>query len=151
MPNGPVHKIVGSGAGLVYAGFRGGSQPLEYQLTEAVAGAIGGYLGGSLPDALEPAYSSWHRDFMHSWSVGATIVGIASKLEWWEHHCRQRASHYHSLRMFAEITPWASFLYFLLELFWRMAAGFINGLLAGYVSHQALDACTPRGSPLFAR
>jgi hypothetical protein len=151
MPNRTEHRKVGSIAGFAYSGYHGHSQPPAYQFTEAVGGAIGGYLGGSLPDVFEPAYSSWHRDFMHSWSIGASIVGIASKIEWWEQHCRQRASHYHSLRMSAEITPWSSFLYFLLELFWRLAAGFINGLFAGYVSHQAIDACTPRGLPLFAR
>jgi len=151
MPNRTEHKVVGLGAGFVYAGCRGSSQPIAYQFTEAVGGAIGGYLGGSLPDVFEPAYSSWHRDFMHSWSIGASIVGIASKIEWWEQHCRQRASHYHTLRTMSNNDPLTSFCYFLIELFWRLAAGFINGLFAGYVSHQALDACTPRGLPIFAR
>jgi membrane-bound metal-dependent hydrolase YbcI (DUF457 family) len=33
-------------------------------------------------------------------------------------------------------------------MFWRFAAGFANGLAAGYVSHLALDAATPRSLPL---
>lgn len=36
----------------------------------------------------------------------------------------------------------------LFELLWRLAAGFANGLAAGYLSHLALDAVTPRSIPL---
>jgi len=38
----------------------------------------------------------------------------------------------------------------LAELFWRFLAGLANGLAAGYVSHLALDAFTPRSLPLLA-
>lgn len=34
------------------------------------------------------------------------------------------------------------------EFFWRAAAGFGNGLAAGYLSHLVLDAGTPRSIPL---
>lgn len=33
---------------------------------------------------------------------------------------------------------------------WQMAAGALAGALAGYLSHLALDATTPKGLPLVA-
>jgi hypothetical protein len=43
---------------------------------------------------------------------------------------------------------WQHFLLTIEELMWRFAAGFTNGLAAGYVSHLAPDAATPRSIPL---
>ncbi len=46
------------------------------------------------------------------------------------------------------VDPFSKFLLDLFALLWRLAAGFANGLAAGYISHLALDAVTPRSIPL---
>src|SRR5262245_29269949 len=58
---------------------------------QLVGGGVGGYIGGRLPDVLEPATSSWHRDFCHSWLVGAGAVGVTKRLEEWRRFCEQEA------------------------------------------------------------
>jgi hypothetical protein len=69
--------------------------------------------------------------------------------------CRENAEKSGAISMeqqgdtFVPVTdPVTRFLSALFELFWRLAAGFFNGLRAGYVSHLALDAMTPRSIPL---
>ncbi len=62
MPDGKTHKLVGAGTGAVYAGFRAKEQSNQNWCIEVAGGAVGGYVGGQLPDVLEPAISSWHRD-----------------------------------------------------------------------------------------
>jgi hypothetical protein len=49
---------------------------------------------------------------------------------------------------FVPTDPISRLLLSLFELMWRLAAGFANGLAAGYISHLALDAATPRSIPL---
>jgi len=48
--------------------------------TEVAGGALGGYVGGLLPDVLEPAISSWHRDVAHSCAAGGGIVALGNAL-----------------------------------------------------------------------
>jgi len=50
--------------------------------------------------------------------------------------------------VFIPADPISRLLLSLFELLWRLAAGFANGLAAGYLSHLALDAVTPRSIPL---
>ncbi len=69
----------------------------------------------------------------------------------WEEYCRRRSACYRALRTAPGLDGLTRLLYGLAELFWCMATGFLNGLPAGYVSHLALDAFTPRGLPLLAR
>jgi len=123
---------------------------------EAVGGAIGGYLGGIMPDLLEPAISSWHRGTAHSYAGGATVVAAAtSVLAQWESVCRTNAENCKAILMirgadgqFALASPFRQFMLSLGELFWRLMAGLLNGFVAGYISHVALDAGTPRSIPL---
>ncbi len=62
MSDGNTHKLVGAGAGAVFAGFRAKEQKDHHWCAEVAGGALGGYIAGQLPDLLEPAISSWHRD-----------------------------------------------------------------------------------------
>jgi hypothetical protein len=70
--------------------------------------------------------------------------------------CRENAEKCRALPMtpqgdmfvVAPVDPFSQLLLNMFELFWRFLAGFTNGLAAGYVSHLALDAATPRSIPL---
>ncbi len=70
--------------------------------------------------------------------------------------CRENAEKCKALPMeqrgdvfvFVPADPITQLLLSLFEIFWRLAAGFANGLAAGYLSHLALDAMTPRSIPL---
>jgi hypothetical protein len=84
----------------------------------------------------------------------------------WQKFCRERADYCHlqaqqagvlvmvphplrpNLFVPAPVNPWAQLCWYAEEVFWRFAAGFANGLAAGYVSHIVLDAGTPRSIPL---
>lgn len=150
MANGKTHKWIGIAPGGGVAAFRARREPLPDQLVEAVGGVIGGYFGGKMPDILEPAIHSWHRDTCHSWTVGGVIATGVPALERWEKDCRERAADFRRRRLAAGVPPLTA-SYWLAEWFWSLAAGFVAGFEAGYVSHLALDASTPRGLPLLCR
>ncbi len=156
MPDEKTHKYVGLGAGAAYAWYRAKEQSTPNLLIEAAGGAVGGYFGGALPDILEPALSSWHRDVGHSWIAGGAIIASKDALRALERACRENAEKCRAIPMepqgdiFVPV-PIGSFSQLplsLAELFWRFLAGLLNGLAAGYVSHLALDATTPRSIPL---
>jgi hypothetical protein len=154
------HKLAGVGSGTVFAACRAKGQSFENFLAEVAGGAIGGYFGGILPDVLEPAISSWHRSVAHSYvSAGTIFVSAGAVLSTWETACRTKAENWKALQMIpgpngtfvvAPSDPIQRLLLSVAELFWRLAAGFLNGFTAGYISHLALDAVTPRSIPLLA-
>jgi hypothetical protein len=160
MPDGATHKLIGASGGCVFAAYRAKDQNPGSWIAELAGGAIGGYVGGILPDILEPAISSWHRGVAHSYVGGATVVATAIEvLSKWEIACRTNAENCKAtpaivipggMFVAAPPDPVYQFLSSLAELFWRLMAGFLNGLVAGYVSHLALDAITPRSIPLLA-
>lgn len=151
MANGKTHKWIGMAAGGGVALLRAQREPLPDQLFEAVGGVIGGYFGGKMPDILEPAIHGWHRDICHSWTVGGVIATGVAALERWEKDCRERAASFRRRHLAAGVPPLTAFYYWLAEWFWSLAAGFVAGFGAGYVSHLVLDASTPRGLPLLCR
>jgi hypothetical protein len=159
MSDGKTHKFVGAGAGAVAAGFRAKQQKNHHCLAEVVGGALGGYVGGQLPDLLEPAISSWHRNVAHSCTAGGAILAMGNAFTVFEASCRENAEKCRALPMeqegdvfvFVPADPIARLLLSLFEIFWRIAAGFANGLRAGYISHLALDAMTPRSIPLLTK
>lgn len=166
MPGKKTHSYVGMTAGIGYAAFQAKEQVSANLLVEAAGGAAGGWCGGLLPDVFEPGTSSWHRSLAHSGAAGTAIVAVRGKLTEWQTLCRQKAEYCRiqaeqngmltmvpdpsrpNLFVPAPVNGWAQFRWKLEELFWRFAAGFANGLAAGYISHLALDAATPRSIPL---
>jgi len=153
------HVVVGVTAGIGYAAYQAKEQNAPNCLVEIAGGGVGGYLGGLLPDLLEPGISSWHRGTMHSWSTGASIVSLRDRLMEWEKFCREKAEKCKAIPMVpikpftlvpAPVDPISDLFAKLAEFFWRFLAGLANGLAAGYVSHLTLDAFTPRSLPLLA-
>ena len=164
MPDRETHASVGLASGIGYAAYQAKGQPTINVLAEVAGGALGGYWGGQLPDWIEPAFHSWHRSIAHSGATGAAVVVAARRaLISWQDHCRRQAEACRIKREALSMVPhpsqpnlfvpapgqgWQHFLLTIEELMWCFAAGFTNGLAAGYVSHLALDAATPRSIPL---
>jgi len=153
------HIVAGITAGIGYAAYQAKEQSTPNRLTEIAGGGVGGYLGALLPDILEPGVSSWHRGTAHSWSAGAGIVSLRDRLAGWEKFCREQAENCKAIPMMsvdaftfvpAPVDPISDLFAKLAEFLWRFLAGLANGLAAGYVSHLALDAVTPRSLPLLA-
>lgn len=146
------HVIVGMGSGAAVAMLRARGQDPWKQLAEAAGGALGGFAGARAPDVLEPAVHSWHRDTCHSVAAaGAIVVAVRRGMHTCETKCRTVADDFASRRAVLGAGDPLRLLLLLAEVACRMAAGFLNGLAAGYVSHLALDAVTPRSIPLLSQ
>lgn len=125
------------------------AEPYEMML-EAIGGGLGGRFGSHVPDVLEPAIHSHHRDVMHSITVATTLVAKGQKRAMKVvDRLRERADHLRARRE-TSTNLLERFILVLAEAACRMAAGFVAALIPGYVSHLALDAATPRGIPLIA-
>jgi hypothetical protein len=163
VPGRTTHAYVGMTAGIGYAAFQAKGRSSFNLLAEAAGGALGGWYGGQLPDVFEPALSSWHRGFAHSGAAGTAIVANRPRLSSFQDQCRKQAEECRSKRESLTMVPhpsqpnlfvpapsrqWEHLWLTVQELFWLFAAGFANGLAAGYVSHLALDFTTPRSIPL---
>jgi hypothetical protein len=99
MSDGKTHRLVGAGTGAVVAGFRAKQQKDHHWWAEVAGGALGGYVGGQLPDLLEPAISSWHRDVAHSCTAGGAIIAMGNALAAFEAACRENAEKCRALPM----------------------------------------------------
>jgi hypothetical protein len=159
MPGSKTHKIVGAGAGAAFAAFEAKGQSNEHFWIEVIGGSFGGYTSGTLPDWLEPAISGWHRGPYHSVGAGTAVAYSRPILAQLAQTCRLNADRARLAQVEdVQTGTWMpikqhaldQLISQLKELFWRLLAGFLNGLAAGYVSHLVLDAGTPRGIPLLA-
>lgn len=115
---------------------------------ELMGGMVGGKFGARLPDIFEPATSSHHRKFFHAVvPAGITIQkGVMGVLEL-RNRLRQRAQAL--VRALADETdPSKRAESWLWAMWFSFLAGIVVGAPAGYLSHLALDALTPRGLPL---
>jgi hypothetical protein len=163
MANRKTHRRAGRISGAVYAAHRAKGQSAGKFLVETTAGAFGGDVGALAADWLEPATSSWHRGTAHSCAAGSVILSLGDLLANVEAYCRQQAdlnaeerktlqatqdSAQPNLFVAAPSSSLAQLWLTICEMFWRAAAGFTNGLTAGYISHLVLDAGTPRSIPL---
>ncbi len=150
MSNRRTHLIGGTATGLGVAGYLARREQPAGFIAEAVGGAVGGAIGCFGPDTVEPALHSWHRSTAHSYVAAATILtATAQSLHRWQDHCRSRAQSHELARL--EATGEAARLFHtFMALIWHFLSGFAAGIPVGYLSHLALDACTPRGIPLLA-
>lgn len=160
MPDGKTHKLVGAGSGAVYAAYRAKDQSNRNFWLETIGGGLGGYVGGILPDRLEPAISSYHRDVFHSATAGAGVLRMTDLLLELQAACRENAEKCRAIPMVPQngvfvpiaVDPVSKAMSDIAEMLWLVLAGFVNGLAAGYVSHLALDAVTgERSIPLLTK
>lgn len=141
--------MIGALAGGTVAATRAREEPTPEFTAEAIGGLFGGWAGGVLPDVLEPATSPHHRQLAHSLVAAGGLT--MAKLAEWQASCRSAAT---AATQRAGSLPVGCAERNNAEsaaILWRLAAGVIVGLVVGYGSHLALDACTPRGLPLIGR
>lgn len=150
MPNRPIHIATSTPAGAGYAFYKSNSQNDLSRLLETLGGAAGGYVGGILPDGIDPPIHPGHRSWGHGLApVAAATVVWNQGLDGWQDRLRQHANYHAQLRTQATdllSTTWHGFVEWVL----RLLSGFIAGIGAGYVTHVALDFGTPRCLPLIS-
>lgn len=125
MPNSKEHGLIGLSSGLVFTGVqfaenyhKSGLNPtIEEIIGNSFLNCITGYIGGLLPDVIEPSIKNPnHRFFFHSLGFGATLLLVSNKIN-------QNNSLHPALK------------------------NGINGLIMGYVSHLIGDLSTTKGLP----
>lgn len=150
MPNKCIHRPTSAVAGTLTALALSRKEEDLNQLLECLGGAMAGWLGGALPDWIDPPVSPRHRSVGHAVvPVGTAISVLVSKITSVQESMRWRAE---ELKAAASTTssPWEWLLHALTSVLARIGAGAVAGLPAGYVLHLVLDASTPAGLPIFS-
>lgn len=105
----------------------------EYYL---YGGLIGGFIGGLMPDIIDPPTGPNHRGMGHSMS--GNTIGLSSltlliqKLDSWISDQIEKAEEVDNTILIA---------------FFQALAGFVRGFIAGQASHLLLDLTTPKRLP----
>ncbi len=157
MPNRDIHRPVGMVAGGAYAGVRAHRrykdrpQPTAPIVAETMGGIAGGWLGGALPDWIDPPTSPNHRNYGHGIAtVAGAVAWTADALLALQQKLRAQADKLLNERGQLQSDA-ARALSIGAEFALRFLAGLLDGLIAGYASHLAMDFCTPSSLPLVAR
>lgn len=140
MPNRNVHLPVSITVGAGVATLVASDEAFSVKLARAFGGFLGGGCGGLLPDIFDPPRNGPnHRSVGHGILPigGALVLGRDALIE-----LRGR------IKEFADDRRADGMI--MLALAAEFLIGTIDGLIAGYVAHLALDATTPRGLPLVA-
>jgi inner membrane protein len=109
----------------------------QITLPRLFGGAVGGVLGARMPDAIEPAKHPHHRQAFHSVAALGVVTVGGAKLS---NTAADVAAGIAATGGSGGEVVATEFL-----------VGFATGLPAGYASHLAADAGTPRGIPLLGR
>src|SRR5260370_35433107 len=99
MPNGPIHIATSTPAGAGYAFYKSNNQNDLSRFLETLGGAAGGYVGGILPDSIDPPIHPGHRSWGHGLApVAAATVVWNQGLDGWQDRLRQHANYHAQLR-----------------------------------------------------
>ena len=148
MANGKLHAAVGGTVGGGFAYITAVQQPPPQVVLEIIGGCFGGVVGAKAPDWVDPPTSPNHRGIGH----GAIPVSVVAKwyldnLQSWQTECRVMVEDHARYRNQSQTDlerMWHGFL----EMMFRLFAGFLAGLPAGYLSHIGLDVLTPKCLPV---
>lgn len=150
MSYGRTHRAIGTLAGGGFALAKAQQQRPEHLLLEVLGGLVAGSLGARLPDVFDPPVHPGHRSVADGIAPVAEVGRVAIRgLDGAQVRLRAEADRRAALRASAT-TPLQRLWQAVLEIFCRLGAGALAGLLGGYGSHVALDALTPAGLPLLA-
>ncbi len=154
MANRYVHSVTGIIAGVTMTAALAPESPRSHLVAEVLGGSLGGWVGTRLPDVLEPAKGKnprRHRKFAHSYTMaGGIVAAYGTIIQNGVTACRDAAAGCHAVRQADDMPAWKRILYQILEFLASLAAGFLNGIGPGYLSHQFLDALSPCGIPMLA-
>ena len=79
MPGRRTHRALGAAVSVGIAMTQWDEFPEIGKLLYALGAGTGGTVGGVLPDVLEPALHSYHRDVFHSLFTGGGVVAVGYK------------------------------------------------------------------------
>lgn len=145
MPNRTVYMTTISCVGTITAFRLSETRSSHHRLHELVGGFLGGLAGGRLSDILEPPLNPNHRGVAHSVSATGAILSVAQQnCEIAQQWLRDRADILEIRAESLPANPFGGALLPLIANLCRIAAGFLAGPVAGYVTHAALDAFTSR-------
>jgi hypothetical protein len=147
MPKKPVHRTGGKVAGVAVAILRARNRKPIDGLLGGIGCILGADVGAQLPDALEPPTHGGHRKFGHSILAGGGVIKASQIVLDLEAKLIEQADSY-SLRCDMACDTIDRLRYLLGEIALRVAAGFVLGLPAGFISHLAMDATTRRRLPI---
>lgn len=144
-----MHTTIGvmSGVGTVYSC----NQYMKSQHTASdyVGAIIGGYFGARLADIIDPPTSPNHRSVGHGLLQNAMILKwVASNIGELREECFKKAQDYKEQALMLNDNPLMSLLYSIISEAYLFIAGLAVGVIAGHVSHLALDATTPKFLPV---
>jgi hypothetical protein len=145
------HDVAGAIAGFVSALVTAPKSANAAELAmELLGGVLGGRVGSRIPDVLEPAIHSHHRDVCHGLTFAMTALPTGARLaSTAQDRLRARADQFRARREASE-DGFERLVMAVAEIVCRVAAGFVGAIVPGYASHLALDAGTPRGIPLMS-
>jgi len=151
MPSALVHRPIAAAAGGGWAYANAHHLPPMQAFLETVGGVGGGYLGGAAPDWIDPPISPRHRHYGHGVvNVWTALALSAEAVAGYQQRLRAQADAFLAERAYLT-DDWARLWNWLQEMFLRFLVGVLNGFVAGYLSHLALDACTPQGLNFIGR
>ncbi len=149
MPNKDTHVFFGTASGAIYSLSLSKDQEVNNRILESIGGGIGGYCGSRLPDIFNPANQPRHRAFAHSMLTGTVSTVNANEIAFlWIKTFREMADYFKACRQDEQISDFNKNLCLFFEILMRVMVGIGPGLIAGYISHLALDATTQRSLPL---
>jgi hypothetical protein len=148
MPNRALHIAVSTPTGACFSFYNSQYQNHFVRFEEACGGFVGGVVGGSLPDFIDPPTWPGHRSVGHG-LIPVAMAGVVwqQRLDAAQNHLRRSADAYHWQAAQCQ-DPIPNVWYSLMETACRLLAGFLAGIFAGYLSHVALDFATPGCLPL---
>ena len=151
MPGRREHQKTGGPVGALAALGFAAEQPPALALVEIIGGWYAGERCASLPDAIEPATSSHHRNVAHGMVPTAyastlafqNVGNLQSSLRTSARQCFQTAQ--------ASQDGLQQLVCSVVGVLLHFAAGAAPAVPASYAAHVMLDAATPRGVPLLTR
>lgn len=152
MPCARVHRDIATIAGLATGLYSARDLEGAAAVVRVLAAVAMARAGGSLPDVLEPATSSWHRGTFHSAGAlagsGLMTLKPPAAFAAWTQRLERQADAIRARRALLPADHPDAFRLWLEEMLLHAAIGAAVGLFIGVASHLLLDAATPRGLPL---
>lgn len=149
MPNKKTHDAAATIVGAVVGMQLMATEDSLTRILEVMAAVGGAIVGSRLPDLIEPAVHSHHRGVAHALIPAGTVylaLFADSRAV-----CAQKAGECRTRAQACAIGSRERANHESLCLLWNLTAAALAGFAYGYLSHIALDACTPRGVPLMGR
>lgn len=148
MSNRSTHLVAAAMASGGMAMYLNSNDKSPNPILDTISILFGGWIGARLPDLIDPPTSPRHRSIAHGLVQNVGVQSWAfQNLKKFRHACFEASTEYEIKAQ--EDKTFMGFIYQLASLVFKAIAGLYAGILAGYLSHIALDFTTPMGLPIF--